>query len=134
MDKDQILLEEWKEVRTSLRYFGNKRFAQLTVFIAASGLMISAFLGEYDPQSLIMLRIMGMILSILFFILEISSVRYWKTFVRRGEEIEDQINGLKLMKYRPKLSGLKKMLSGTWATYMLYGLTLIFWVSSFVWK
>lgn len=38
----EILLAEWKDVRESLRYFGNKRFAQITVFVAANGFLFNA--------------------------------------------------------------------------------------------
>jgi len=134
MEKNQILLEEWKEIRETLRYFGNKRFAQLTVFIAATGFMINAFLKQTEPLSLTVLRIMGLILSILFLIMEMSSVRYWKAFVKRGEEIEGQLNNLHLMKYRPKPTGFRKLLTGTYATYMLYAIGFLFWTSSFIWK
>ena len=50
MHDDEILLEEWKEVRTTLRHFASKRFAQLTVFIAAAGFMFSELLPPATPH------------------------------------------------------------------------------------
>jgi hypothetical protein len=45
IEAEQILIQEWKEIRETLRYFGNKRFAQLTVFIAANGFLLDSYLA-----------------------------------------------------------------------------------------
>ena len=50
MNWEEILLEEWKEVRTRLRHFGSKRFVQLTVFIAAAGFMFTELLKPTAPH------------------------------------------------------------------------------------
>jgi hypothetical protein len=133
MDKVDILIAEWKEIRESLRYFGNKRFAQLTVFIAVSGFMVNA---HFNQTGLLLhaLRIVGIVLSILFFIMERRSVEYIDEFVKRGEEIEKEITIVKLIHCRPKKTGINKLLTGTFATYAVYLLVAMFWVISFVLK
>ena len=73
MNQDEILLEEWKEVRTSLRHFGSKRFAQLTVFIAAAGFMFAELLKPAAPHPAV--RVLGIVFPLLFLLMEISSVR-----------------------------------------------------------
>jgi len=127
LDENRFLLEEWKEIRESLRYFGNKRFAQLTVFIAATGFMLKALFDQTDQRSLLVVRIIGICLSILFFVMEKRTVEYIDAFVKRGEQIEDQLQHIQLIHKRPK----KRIVSGTIATYFLYGLVLSFWVVSF---
>ena len=136
MDEKQILLEEWKDIRETLRYFGNKRFAQLTVFIAASGFMIDAFLKQTSSQSRTVFPITGMLLAIAFLVLEVSAVRYWKAFVKRGEEIESKLPTLELMTHnRPSPTGLKILSTGTAATYTLYSVTFLYWaLSFFLWR
>ena len=69
MDDKEILLEEWKDIRETLRYFGNKRFAQLTVFLAAEGAAISAFLGAGHANPNRVFQIAGLLLAVLFFII-----------------------------------------------------------------
>jgi len=128
---NDILLAEWKEIRETLRYFGNNRFAQLTVFLAAEGATIGGFLKEPPPAQPLVLQIAGILLSLLFLIMEYSSVLYWDKFAERGESIERSVKVLKMMtEYRPKEHGL---LSGTNATYGLYVATLIFWCTTFIW-
>ena len=131
MDDNGILLAEWKEIRESLRYFGNKRFAQLTVFLAAEGATINAFLSPSEDLSRLVFQSAGLLLAVLFFVMELSSVTYWKDFAARGEEIETTLKLLKLMTKHRQSSGTD---SATKATYFLYVSVALFWVSSFVWS
>lgn len=126
MDREtSLLLEEWKEIRETLRYFGNKRFAQLTVFIAASGFMLDAFLGRTDATTRLALSVVGVILAALFLVMELSSVAYWNRFADRGKEIERATGSLELMtSYRPQ----ERILSATNATYALYGGVILLWL------
>ncbi|MCH9034962.1 MAG: hypothetical protein IID42_10735, partial [Planctomycetes bacterium] len=117
MDDNGILLAEWKEIRESLRYFGNKRFAQLTVFLAAEGATINAFLSPSEDLSRLVFQSAGLLLAVLFFVMELSSVTYWKDFAARGEEIETTLKLLKLMTKHRQSSGTD---SATKATYFLY--------------
>ena len=128
MDKDEILLAEWKEIRESLRYFGNKRFTQLTVFIAATGFMVKGFFDQNNRRSLLVIGIMGIILSILFLLMEKRTAEYIDAFIARGKKVEEDLGHLQLIHKRPEKPKLK--ISGTVATYMLYGLVFFFWVVS----
>lgn len=129
MDDKEILLEEWKDIRESIRYFGNKRFAQLTVFLAAEGAAISAFLNADLVNRSHVFQVAGLLLAALFFIMELSSVRYWRQFAARATEIEGKIGHLKLMtEYRRLRPGLW---NATNATYLVYLLTALFWILSF---
>ena len=133
VEERKLLVDEWKEVRESLRYFGNKRFNQLTVFIAGTGLALNVFIDKIDKLTTGTRRIIpafGIMLCILFVILEFSAKKYWKQFERRGKEIERLFKQLffNLMHYRLKWNGLMKILTGTSATYLIYWATLILWV------
>jgi hypothetical protein len=129
MDDKEILLEEWKDIRETLRYFGNKRFARLTVFLAAEGAAISAFLNAGSANRGHVFQVVGLLLAALFFIMELSSVNYWRQFAARAAEIEVKIGHLKLMtEDRQQKRGLW---SATNATYLVYLLTALFWIFSF---
>ncbi len=123
MNQDEILLEEWKEVRTSLRHFGSKRFAQLTVFIAAAGFMFAELLKPAAPHPAV--RVLGIVFPLLFLLMEISSVRYFRAFAKRGEEIEGQLCQLKLMTVARPKSDL-----ATWSICTLYGLVSLIWAGT----
>ena len=131
MYRNQILLEEWKEVRESLRYYGNKRFAQLTVFIAVTGFMVDAFFAK-SARAVILLPVAGMILSILFLLIERGEVKYWKAFASRGREIEHVLTDLRLMHRRPQWRGVRKLLEPTCPIYGIYIISLILWVCLFL--
>lgn len=129
MDDKEILLEEWKDIRETLRSFGNKRFAQLTVFLAAEGAAISAFLNAGSANRSHVFQVAGLLLAALFFVMELSSVNYWRQFAARAAEIEVKIGHLKLMtESRQQKRGLW---SATSATYLVYLLTALFWIFSF---
>jgi len=121
----QQLLEEWKDIRETLRYFGNKRFAQLTVFIAVSGFMFDAFFKQPETSYRTALALSGIVGSILFLIMEYSSVHYWEKFAERGKNIENEMGAtLKLLtSYRPP----ERFLSATNATYLLYLAVAVLW-------
>ena len=125
MDTQQILIDEWKEVRETIRYFGNKRFAQLTVFIAASGFLANAFFSQIDSDRRLALAIVGAVLSVLFAVMEYSSWKYWNAYAGRGVAIEGQLPPLELMsQHRPA----EKVLSATCATFVVYFSVLALWV------
>ncbi|MCP3873080.1 MAG: hypothetical protein GY699_08000 [Desulfobacteraceae bacterium] len=129
MDDKDIWVAEWQETRESLRYFGNKRFAQLTVFIAASGFLLNGFIQQAATIRLA-LAFIGILLSILFFIMELSSVRYWNKFAERAENIvKNKVLELELMKrWRP----IERTVSGTNATYAVYVITCFLWIGTFI--
>ena len=131
MDDTEIRVTEWKDVRETLRYFGNKRFAQLTVFIAAQGAAITAYLNSGSGHRRYVFQLAGLLLAGVFFIMERSAVIYWTRFAARGEAIEKKVPQLKMMsRYRPKERGLS---SATNATYLLYLCAALFWLGSLVW-
>lgn len=132
MDKPELLLEEWKDIRESLRYFGNKRFAQLTVFIAATGFLASSFLQQISLEEInwkfiVILRFAGTLLGILFLVMELRSAQYIETFASRGREIEAELGHIELIRRRPTKRGFAKVLTGTYATYTIYLLAIAFW-------
>jgi hypothetical protein len=136
MNKDEALLEEWKDIRETLRYFGNKRFAQLTVFIAATGYLASTFLQQISLEQLnwqiiITLKFAGIVLGVSFLVMEWRSAQYIELFASRGREIEIELDNVELIHRRPTRKGLAKFFTGTYATYLIYLLAIAFWFFPF---
>ena len=122
LDKtNELLLTEWKEVRESLRYFGNKRFAQLTVFIAANGFLINACFARDNPLPGLWCGLFGVLLALIFRNLEKGSVEFFTEFAKRGLMIEDQLKVIRLIHCRPARD------LATSATYWMYWLALFGW-------
>jgi len=122
----KTLLTEWKAIREALLYFGNRRFAQFTVFMVASGFSFKNFL-ELDNklffQSIIVC--LGLALTILFWQMEVLSVCRRDRFAGRAKDIEDQMDTIKLMRDRVREETINKEAK---ATYIVYGLVLTAWV------
>ena len=101
------------------------------MFIATNAFMFDALVKQTAQAPKIVLAVVGIAVSILFNIMEQSSVRYWNAFVGRAKEIEAKIGGLELMtKWRPR----ERLDSGTKATYALYYGVMLLWVTTFFWK
>jgi hypothetical protein len=118
----EVLVEEWKDVRENLRYFGNKRFAQLTVFIAASAFLFDAFLRQNGTPLRLVLAPLGILLTVVFLVMETSSKQYSDRFAARGKEIEMRVQYLELMHRRPEND------LATWSTYAAYALAIVLWL------
>jgi hypothetical protein len=116
----EILLTEWKEIRESLRYFGNKRFAQMTVFLAANALFFNAVYTGQGTLGRETVGIVGLAVAVLFLVLEYDSWRRWYRFAERGRRIEQQLVHLELIRYYRPASD-----AATWAAYAFYLLTAV---------
>lgn len=123
LTSEELYLAEWKEIRESLRYFGNKRFAQLTIFMLATGSLFKLFFEQSDAETRYLISYSGAILSVCFFIMEYRAVKYWNKFVLRAKIIEDEIKIIKLTQCRPEI----QLCSGTNATNLIYILSFLFW-------
>ena len=95
----EILLAEWKEIRESLRYFGNKRFAQMTVFLAANALFFNAVYTGQGTLGRAAAGIVGLAVAALFLVLEYDAWRRWYRCAERGRRIEQQLGHLELSRY-----------------------------------
>lgn len=131
---NNLLIEEWKEIRSSVKYFGNMRFAQLTVYMAASGFLFKQALAlEYSLYQLLV-SVIGISLSAIFALLEKRHKEYWDSFIERGSDIEKELGTIELIsKCRPNgenkndNSDTTKSVSGTQLMYTLYLGAIVVW-------
>ena len=127
MEKEEmeILLTEWKAIREALLFFGRRRFAQFTVFMAANAFLVTMFITS-DPKWWYQLPIIavGFFLTIKFREMERLSVIRRDNFAERAKAAEWRIGTLKLMRESRLTDTIKKEAQ---ATDSVYAIILILW-------
>jgi hypothetical protein len=129
-DPKKYIVEEYKDVSNNVRHYGTMRFAQLTLFVAISGaLIVLAFkpLAEvsYGPRRGI--RIAGLVITAVFWILEQRSTVYWIRFKERALYLEEKL-GYDQYHMRPRPLRLIVQINATNALRLLFISCFIFWL------
>ena len=123
--------EEYIQLNQNLRHYHNQRFAQLTLWLAiTAGLMSALFSKSYVVPSIanMALKLIGIIASIVFWIMDRRMVDHWRHFWKRLQEIEPELE-FRMWLDRPK----RKWLGSTNATWFLYGTIIVFWLITLFW-
>jgi len=122
--------DEYKEVSANMRQYGNMRFAQLTLFIAMTGGLLAALFTSNPPLSSLarfLLKIGGLIITVVFWIMEERAVDYWYHFRRRAVDLEKQLG------YQQYLTGPERsIVTATNAVRVLYLFMFLFWVVTLI--
>lgn len=128
MDKDTAK-NEYSELMQMLRFYGNMRFALLTVFAALTGGLL-AFLGKAETASsavpLQAMRIGGLIVALVCWVGEVSAVFVWSHFAKRAAALEDVL-GYRMYSTMPGAPHFR-FLPTTYAVWLLYLLVGVFWL------
>lgn len=126
-EKRNWALEEYRDASTNLRHYSNLRFAQLTIFMASTGGLIIA-IARAGPSSVLfvttILPFLGVVLVIVFTILELRLYRYWKGIFCEAKKLETT---LEFAQYRTRKRS--KIISGNFAILLLYAITLAMWLA-----
>jgi hypothetical protein len=89
--------EEYSDVSENMRHYGNLRFAQLTLFMTATAAAIAA-LTTLNPPLVgwrqVAVALVGLVVSLVFSIIEERSTDMWHHYRRRAEKLE-QVLGFK---------------------------------------
>ncbi len=120
-----VLIEEYKEIGANLRFYGNMRFAQLTLFAAIVGGLASVLArsgNEFSGTQELLLQLFGIVSILVIWIMEERSTTQWSMYYGRAREIESVLG---LGQYSRR--GKKVLLSATNAVRFLYALTLFAW-------
>lgn len=123
--------DEYKDVSANMRQYGNMRFAQLTLFIVlTAGLMTVLFTSDLPSTSLVglVLKIGGLIVTVVFWIMEERATDHWHHFSRCAVELEKQL-GYQQYSTRPA----RTVVSATNAVRALYFFVFLFWVATLIW-
>ena len=123
--------DEYLDASANQRQFQTLRFAQLTVFLAISGVLLNTLLSptiQLPAAGRYSLKAGGLMVALLFWVHQERTMAYWNHFVKRAAELEVEL-GFQQYRTRPK-SGL---FSSFKAMRLFFLLTAVFWVGSFFW-
>lgn len=120
-----IQLEEYRQVNENLRFYGNLRFAQLTLFFVATGALLAAL----NQRGLLVGRLgqtgisaAGLLVVVVFLVMEQASVKYWLHYRDRAVVLESSLE-LELYSVRPSRS----VFNATNATRLLFAAVAVMW-------
>lgn len=122
---DEHRLDEYRDLSENMRFYGNMRFAQLTLFFVATGALLNAVASHnfrWPLQPLVGLG--GLIIVVAFAVLEHASVRYWLHHRMRAVEIEEALD---FWQYRNRPH--KSVFNGTNAVRLLFYATAAMWLA-----
>ena len=123
--------DEYLDASNNQRQFQSIRFAQLTVFLAITGVLLNLIFGASaspSPTRAILMKAGGLIITLLFWVQQERTMTYWTHFVRRAAELEEEL-GFKQYSTRPP-SGL---FSSFKAMRLFFILLTLFWIASMIW-
>jgi len=141
---------EYEELGKNLRYYSSFRLAQFTIFAFLTGGLLFFLYGNPTPFSIpkqIILKLLGMMIAIAFFLMEERASDCWNQFRQRAIELEG-IFGFRQYRGEPekllynsfpynKMSlRMRNLLSTRFtvnrATRWIYRLVIIFWIFTMV--
>ena len=96
-------IEKYKICHEHLRFYGGLRFTQISIyFMIAGGILFSIYDPRFNSTYIrYILSILGVCATILFFILEESSTKYWVHYREVAQKIEGK-SEFSLLSYRSK--------------------------------
>ncbi|HWR52764.1 MAG TPA: hypothetical protein VN428_16760 [Bryobacteraceae bacterium] len=88
-----LALEEYKELGQNIRQYATLRFAQLTIFVAASAGLVTAAFGARSSTTIeqAAASAAGLVITAAFYAMEASAVGYWRRFKDRAVELEREL-------------------------------------------
>ena len=97
------LIEEYKDLSNNMRHYANMRFAQLTLYFALTAGLVTVLFTVSPPLSdnlRLVLKIVGVLASAAFGVMEERAADYWHRFCHRVVDIE-KLLGYKQYTDRP---------------------------------
>jgi hypothetical protein len=133
------LKDEYLDIGENLRFYGNLRFAQLTLFFAVTGAIIAALFTINPPlpsQVRFLLKWVGLAMTILFWLMEKSSSWFWVYYVERAQVIEKVLGYYQYTGRNPKIRKqywIWKCLNATNAVRGIFLVMFVFWLIMIIW-
>ena len=124
--------EEYKDLSENMRHYANMRFAQLTLYFAVTAGLVTALFTvnpSLDHRIRFVLKIVGIVLSAAFGVMEERAADYWHHFCRRAVEIE-KLLGYKQYTKRPAA----KLFSATNATRVMIWGAMLAWFLALIFR
>jgi hypothetical protein len=88
------LSNEYSDLTSNMRHYASMRFAQLTIFAAITAALLKFLLdsnSSLQPTIKELLTWGGFVISLVFWVMEISSALMWRHFARRAAELESKL-------------------------------------------
>lgn len=124
--------DEYLDVSANQRHFMTLRFAQLTVFLALTGFLLNVSLGDGGGMSTgarVLLKIGGLLATLLFYVHQERTMVYWNHFVRRAAEMEEEL-GFRQYSTRPRAG----IVSSFNAMRLFFVVLALFWIAALAWS
>lgn len=124
-------LPEYLDATNNIRHYQTTRFAMLTIFIALVAGLINIQFGGSEPLpfiSSLILKLAGLAITLLYFILHERTMLYWRHFVKRASELEQEL-GYRHYSSRPPAG----IFSGTNAVRMFFIVLMLYWIAALIW-
>ncbi len=127
-------LDEYKEINNNVRFYGNMRFAQLTLFSAITAALLTIIfktqpaLTESIKTSL---EIGGVVSTFVLWVMEERSTSYATKFIHRLQELEQSLG---FNQWRGRRIGTRAGFSATNAVRLLYLTVILFWIFALIYK
>ncbi len=123
-------IDEYKELNNNIRFYGNMRFAQLTLFTAITAALLT-IVFTIEPKLLeptrTVVKVGGMLATFVFWRMEERSTGYGLHFHKRIIELEKPL-GYK--GWTGRKMGNATIFSATNAVRLLYLCIFVFWLIS----
>lgn len=120
--------EEYKELNNNLRFYGNMRFAQLTLFSAITAALLTIIFKTEPPlvePIKTALKIGGLVSTFVLWVMEERSTGYATKFIKRMIVLEAMLG---YEQWKGRKFGTRAIFSATNAARLLYVVITIFWV------
>jgi len=127
-------LDEYKEINNNVRFYGNMRFAQLTLFSAITAALLTIIFKTQPVLTESVKRILeigGLISTVVLWVMEERSTGYATKFIHRLQELEKPLG---FNQWSGRKVGTKAGLSATNAVRILYLAVLLFWIFALILK
>jgi hypothetical protein len=87
-------IDEYRSAGENIRWYSNIRFAQLTLFVALTALILNRLFpadSSFPPPYELGLKLIGAVSAIVFGYMELRADEYWTHFMRRAEILEQEL-------------------------------------------
>ena len=122
--------KEFEELANNIRHWERMRWVSMTVFMAIMAISLNAYFSMQEILSsfnLYIIKIIGIMLVLIFWIQDERIVAYWKAFNIRSHEVE-QLLSIAVFTRTPT----RGIFSGGTAVRILYLLFFLFWLLQFI--
>lgn len=119
--------QEYIDLSSNMRHYGNIRFAGLTIFLATTAVLLNfIFSSNISYNIKTVLKIFGILICFLFLARDISDMYLWTMFIQRAADIERNLN----FKQYSRLKGAPKFTffrPAAIAIFIFYIFVVVFW-------